>query len=308
MLNSIRRDPDAGGALDFLWLELTNRCNLQCVHCYAESGPYAGDGDTLTSGDYQQLIDEAIVLGCRKIQFIGGEPTLNPALPALVAHAASGGITFIEVFTNLVRLPEPLIGCFRRHSVRIATSVYSYGAATHDRITRVPGSFARTCRNISRLVKAGVSVRAGFIEMGENASDAEAALKMLRAMGVADTGRDRLRAFGRGNHKCENELSELCGSCAGATLCIGPDGSASPCIMSKSWPVGSIREASLREIAQSEHLAHIRDEIGAAVFGREASLTSLICAPKTCGPYNTCGPQTGNPCAPSGCNPCYPQG
>src|SRR5208283_2388709 len=25
--------------LDFLWLELTSRCNLQCVHCYAESGP-----------------------------------------------------------------------------------------------------------------------------------------------------------------------------------------------------------------------------------------------------------------------------
>ena len=25
--------------LDFLWLELTNRCNLQCVHCYTQSPP-----------------------------------------------------------------------------------------------------------------------------------------------------------------------------------------------------------------------------------------------------------------------------
>ena len=30
--------PAAGpdNRLDFLWLELTNRCNLQCVHCYTE--------------------------------------------------------------------------------------------------------------------------------------------------------------------------------------------------------------------------------------------------------------------------------
>ena len=26
-----------GAGLDFLWLELTNRCNLRCVHCYTAS-------------------------------------------------------------------------------------------------------------------------------------------------------------------------------------------------------------------------------------------------------------------------------
>ena len=27
---------DVNGVLNFLWLELTNRCNLQCIHCYTE--------------------------------------------------------------------------------------------------------------------------------------------------------------------------------------------------------------------------------------------------------------------------------
>ncbi len=25
--------------LSFIWLELTARCNLECVHCYADSSP-----------------------------------------------------------------------------------------------------------------------------------------------------------------------------------------------------------------------------------------------------------------------------
>ncbi|MCJ7597684.1 MAG: radical SAM protein, partial [Methyloceanibacter sp.] len=45
--------------LDFLWLELTNRCNLQCVHCYTESHPHSGDRDLLTAQDYDRLMREA---------------------------------------------------------------------------------------------------------------------------------------------------------------------------------------------------------------------------------------------------------
>ena len=55
----------------FLWLELTNRCNLQCTHCYAESGPDADVSNQLSVGEYEHLLREAFELGCRKVQFIG---------------------------------------------------------------------------------------------------------------------------------------------------------------------------------------------------------------------------------------------
>ena len=65
--------------LDFLWLELTNRCNLQCVHCYADSHPGSGYRDMLTTKQYLSLMAEAYELGCRKIgSLIGGEPQLHP--------------------------------------------------------------------------------------------------------------------------------------------------------------------------------------------------------------------------------------
>jgi sulfatase maturation enzyme AslB (radical SAM superfamily) len=77
--------------LDFLWLELTNRCNLQCIHCYTESNPYSGDRDLLTKRDYESLMTQARELGCRKIQFIGGEPQLNPHFQTLLRHAKTVG-------------------------------------------------------------------------------------------------------------------------------------------------------------------------------------------------------------------------
>ena len=43
-------------ALDFVWLELTNQCNLKCTHCYAQSSPTSGKSDSLTTDEYLKLL------------------------------------------------------------------------------------------------------------------------------------------------------------------------------------------------------------------------------------------------------------
>jgi MoaA/NifB/PqqE/SkfB family radical SAM enzyme len=106
--------------VDFLWLELTNRCNLQCIHCYADSGPQAGKG-TLSTADYTRLMTESFALGCRRVQFIGGEPTLYRDLPVLIRTARQMGFEFIEIYTNLTILPEELLQCFVANRVHVAT-------------------------------------------------------------------------------------------------------------------------------------------------------------------------------------------
>src|SRR5262245_57235125 len=92
--------------LDFLWLELTNRCNLRCVHCYTDSHPHSGYRDKLTAHDYESVMDQAFSLGCRKIQFIGGEPQLNPDFSMLLRSTKEIGFEFVEVFSNLTRLDD----------------------------------------------------------------------------------------------------------------------------------------------------------------------------------------------------------
>jgi MoaA/NifB/PqqE/SkfB family radical SAM enzyme len=76
--------------LDFAWLEITGKCSLHCEHCYAESGPMGTHG-TMRTQDWHRIIDEIGTMGARSVQFIGGEPTLHPHLPAYVGHALEVG-------------------------------------------------------------------------------------------------------------------------------------------------------------------------------------------------------------------------
>ena len=314
---------DDSPKLDFLWLELTNRCNLRCVHCYAESGPNAQEGDRLTGDDYRRLIDEGKELGCEQIQFIGGEPTLNRELSALIQHARASGYSTVEIFTNLVHLSEPLLACWIEHNVSIATSFYSADADTHDRITQGPGSFWRTVANLERVVKTSLPLRAGIIEMEENAGHTDQAMDFLRAMGISKIGIDRLRKFGRaGIPETEATVTELCGNCAGNTLCVGPDGRISPCIMSKAWSVGSVFDHPLSDIVRSDRLRMMRATIYREVVeprnrlrttgGTPASGEMVNCGPcnPVCNPCNPwCAPgQLCVPCNPSGSEPCEPNG
>jgi sulfatase maturation enzyme AslB (radical SAM superfamily) len=301
------------GALQFLWVELTNQCNLQCSHCYAESGPKTSNKNALSSAQYRQVIFDAYENGCREIQFIGGEPTLNPDLPALIHFCSDLGYTFIEVFTNLTRLSDELLTCCKQNGVHIATSVYASEPEIHDSITHLAGSFSSTVRNIRRLSEAGIPIRAGIIEMLENTGQVESTTRFLNGLGVQKIGTDRVRHFGRGGTSGQGDMRELCGQCADNILCVGSDGKVSPCIMSKLWSVGSLLDSPLNELMCSAKLTRIRSEIYEATRPRSKDgsqqVVHAICDPKTCGPYSTCTPTTGpGPCAPSGCTPCFPKG
>lgn len=287
--------------LEFLWLELTHQCNLRCVHCYSDSSPDSTGRDLLAADDYRRAMEDARALGCRQVQFIGGEPTLNRGLPDLIATARALGFELVEVYTNLVALPERLLQTLVHHGVSVATSFYSACADEHDRITTVPGSFRRTVTNLQRVLRAGLSPRVGLVSIGDAPPDPDAAERFLRELGVTRIHRDHVRGIGRGGAACS--MGELCGGCAGNVLAIGPDGIVAPCVMARSWQVGSILEQPLVDILTSDRLQSTRTAIAAAT-GRYASCgpNDPNCAPN-CSPNTNC-----NPCAPNGGHKCQPNG
>ena len=75
---------------------------------------------------------------------------------------------------------------------------------------------------------------------------------------MKNVGTDRVRAIGRGvslptltaHSAAEPAITELCGSCWKGSLCIFPDDKVAPCIMARSWPVGSVLETTLAELVQ----------------------------------------------------------
>src|ERR1700731_3987345 len=94
--------------LEFIWLEITQHCNLICRHCYTNSSPARPHSDI----DWRTLIDQAHALGWRQIQFIGGEPLSHPGFSEYVRRSAALGYDFIEVYTNLSLLTDAVCDAF----------------------------------------------------------------------------------------------------------------------------------------------------------------------------------------------------
>jgi MoaA/NifB/PqqE/SkfB family radical SAM enzyme len=262
-----------GGRLDFLWLELTNRCNLRCVHCYTESHPGSGDRDVLTTAQYESVMRQAYALGCRRLQFIGGEPQLHPDFLRLLGVAKETGFDFIEVFTNLTRLRDDTLRFAADAGIRFATSVYSDDPAVHNAITKVGSSHTRTIKNLERLIARGVGTRAAVIRFDQEPGAIERTKDFLRDLGVPHVRDGEVRGFGRGQGLLDRpaELDGLCGHCWAGKLCVAPDGEAYPCVMARQWAVGNVLEAPLAEIVRGAPLADMRRTIYQTVWVPKAA-------------------------------------
>ncbi|MET8014853.1 radical SAM/SPASM domain-containing protein [Streptomyces sp. NPDC005271] len=260
MREAARCPDDLPGRLAFLWLELTAKCQLECAHCYADSGPWGTHG-TMTREDWIRVIDEAHDLGVRTILFIGGEPTLHPHLRELIERAARPGVD-VRVLSNLVHVPHALWEALELPGVRVSVSYYSHDAAEHDALTRRRGSHARTTENLRKAAERGVQVSAMVVK--QSGDDGANEISALAAIGVTRHAVDRVRYLGRAAAGSTPNLSELCGQCSGALLAVGPDGMAFPCPMSRWLTVGNVREGSLASVAASARLSEARQTIAGA--------------------------------------------
>lgn len=281
---------DRPPAIQFAWLELTRKCNLNCVHCYANCGPTVSHG-SMDAQRWKALIEELVQIGATSVQFIGGEPTLFPAFPKLVSYAVSQNLA-VEVFSNLTYLPSALIRLFKSNGVSVATSYYSDDPARHEKVTRSPLSHSRTLDSICRMLAEGITLRVGIIKIHDD-QRAEEACEQLKDMGVTNVKIDRLRAVGRGASEELPRVDELCGACSGDNLAIASDGSVFPCVFARWLPAGNVRRLSVTQVLATGQLSKHKRELA-------LSFSSRASGPEKCQPTDPWCP----PCAPAiGCRP-----
>lgn len=269
--------------LKMIWAEITGECQLTCQMCYAASGPGKGHG-TMTTGDWEDAITQAAVLGAQHIVFIGGEPTLHPALPRLTRHALAAGL-HAEIYTNLVRVTPALWDLFRLPGVTLATSWYTTSRQQHAAITG-RDTWRQTRRNIARAAELGITVRAGIITGIVPRQQAAGAVRELQAIGITRTGTDHVRKFGRGTLP---DPAQACGNCGNGRAAVLPDGTVTPCPMTRWITAGSLRNSPLSTIMGT---------MTAAASALPAP-AGKACNPDDCRPDIYCAPL----CSPSVCKP-----
>ena len=273
--------------IDFIWLELTQNCNLKCLHCYANSGSKTNQikkDELLTLNQWRRVIQEAFNEGCRKVQFIGGEPMLfGKDIYVLIKLVRDLGYELVELFTNATLLTKEDIDLLARYNVQIATSIYSKRAEIHDKITTQKGSFKKTIENVKKLQAKGIKVRFATIAMKQNEKYLKETIDFLWKMGEVRSYKclDVVRSMGRGKDNGlisedlnlwmqrknpvfskltkENFAKRKYGhGCWWDKITIIPNGQVIPCIMARKEICGNIKKQSLVQIVQDTNLQRLR--------------------------------------------------
>jgi len=126
-------------ALKTLWFNTGTLCNLACANCYIESSPTNDRLAYLTLAEVTAFLEEIERdrLPTAEIAFTGGEPFMNPDLPAMLEAALTRGFRAL-VLTNAMRpmmkCAEPLLALRQKHGDRLClrVSLDHYDGAMHE--------------------------------------------------------------------------------------------------------------------------------------------------------------------------------
>lgn len=165
-------------------VELTRRCNLRCIHCYAGPAAASDGAAELSTAEWHRLLDEVTRAGCLYFLITGGEPLLRPDFREIYRHAKENGL-LVTLFTNATLVDEAVADFFTELPPRsIEISLYGAGPAVHDAITGVPGSFQRGLQGIQRLLSRRLPVWLKTMLMNLNRDEIPALRRLAASLGV----------------------------------------------------------------------------------------------------------------------------
>jgi radical SAM protein with 4Fe4S-binding SPASM domain len=131
-------------------LEISDTCNLKCLHCFA--GEVSRQGAPLSLAELDLLFGQMAQMGSYRLGVTGGEPLLREDLFEIIDLALAHGLSPC-VTTNGLLLDERMAREFgRRNLLWLNVSLEGASPATNDPI-RGSGLFAQVMNNLKTLAK-----------------------------------------------------------------------------------------------------------------------------------------------------------
>jgi radical SAM protein with 4Fe4S-binding SPASM domain len=141
-------------------IELTERCDNDCLHCSVNrpAGDRAAREREWSPESWKKLLAEAAALGCLVVRLTGGEPLLRDDFEEIYLHARKLGLR-VMIFTNATLMTPRLARLLRDVPPLEAVEVSAYGMKkeTYEAVTRTPGSFEAFRRGLGLLQEYGVA-------------------------------------------------------------------------------------------------------------------------------------------------------
>ena len=187
----------AGGDGRKALLQITERCDLHCAHCFVSA--------THKGSDLSPTVIRDVVIPrlqrCRviKLTLTGGEPFVHKGILEICDIAVQAGLG-VGICTNGTSVTDEHIHhLVQLGNVHVNVSLDGFTRESHGRFRGNPASFEATVRSIRRLAEAGLLQ--GILSTPNRLTEPEEFKEMARF--ASDTGAEfllmnPLSAFGRG--------------------------------------------------------------------------------------------------------------
>lgn len=254
-------------------LEITNACNLKCIHCYVADRDKFCKYKYLEYKDICHVLEQAQMMGTTNVVLTGGEPLLHPEIEKIVKKIKSMNF-ILTIFTNGTLISAENIA-FLKSCDLIEVTRYGCSKETYESTTCVKDSYKKYLSAVKILQNNGVRFIERAMLLRTNERDIEKFKKICQnriGTYVFSKDNDNYAAKARASDRALIEYyktsyshndfkrykhNEIICNFAQANLCIKCNGDIVPCI---NWPeaIGNIHVQTIQEIWEGTQIKKLR--------------------------------------------------
>jgi radical SAM protein len=166
-----------------IW-EVTQACDLACVHCRASAQPDRHPME-LTTEEGKNLIDQIAAMQVPVFVLTGGDPIKRPDLFELIGHAREVGVRVSLTPSATPLLTKEIVIRLKEAGLaRLAVSMDGASADTHDAFRGMNGSFARTLDAIRWANEIGLPVQINTTFSRRNIGEIDAIVALMETLRI----------------------------------------------------------------------------------------------------------------------------
>ena len=166
-----------------IW-EVTQACDLACVHCRASAQPDR-DPMELSTDEGKRLIDQIAALKVPVFVLTGGDPIKRPDLFELIGHARSVGVRVSLTPSATPLLTKDIVVRLKEAGLaRLAVSMDGASGETHDAFRGMSGSFTRTLDAVRWANEIGLPVQINTTFSRRNIAEIDEIVSLMERLKI----------------------------------------------------------------------------------------------------------------------------
>lgn len=272
-------------------IEVANKCNERCVHCYI---PHEYKTEMIDSSLFYNIVEEGRRMNIIHVTLSGGEPLLHKDFVRFLSRCRELDLS-VNILTNLTLVTDEILREMKKNPLlSVQTSIYSMNPEVHDMITKVKGSFEKTKSNLLRLKECGIPLQISCPIMKENREDFIDVVKWAKENDITiatdyvifasydhkncnlshrltleeienafnlQSSKEYIEyLYQMANEKNEQKADESVCSICRYYFCVAANGTVFPCIGWQNNVIGDLKKQTIKEVWEdNKEIQKLRD-------------------------------------------------